>query len=254
MNEFDKNGIHRSVWKDALRLVREAHALPFGSAEEIKARARAFDFLRKRPEKFFASLAHLLQPNASERSIEAALAPLERMDSKLRITDVDIVIRDTDAAEKPAAAPIAVVADNIRSALNMGGIFRTAEFFGAEKIVLCGYTPGPENAQVQKTALGADGFIPSERGGDIREAIPRLKAAGYAIYALETAQNATDIASLQPHLPCALLLGNERFGLDADVLEMADETIVIPSHGRKNSLNVVSALAAALAVVRTKIP
>ena len=68
--------------------------------------------------------------------------------------------------------------------------------------------------------------------------------------ALETADGATDISSFTPIFPCALLLGNERFGLDPDVVAMADEVLVIPSHGMKNSLNVVSAFAVAGAFFR----
>lgn len=248
MHEQEK--IPASVWKKALKLVKTAHSLPFGSEKELKARKTAFDFLRQRPEKQLSQLAHLLQPSSCERAIEAALAPLERMDSKLSIVDSDILIRDTDLAESPDRIRMAIVADNIRSALNMGGIFRTSEFFGAEKIVLCGYTPGPENDKVKKAALGAEEWIECERGGDIRDAVPRLKAQGYKVYALETAENAVDVAKITPTPPFALLLGNERFGLDADVLALADETLVIPSRGRKNSLNVVSALSAACAILR----
>jgi tRNA G18 (ribose-2'-O)-methylase SpoU len=143
-----------------------------------------------------------------------------------------------------------VVADNVRSAFNAGGIFRTADFFGVERLILCGYTPGPDNPQVKKTALGADETTPWERAGDVRDVVDRLHVEGRRVYALETADGATDIAACAPVWPCALLLGNERFGLDPDVVAMADEVLEIPSHGMKNSLNVVSAFAVAAAFFR----
>lgn len=233
-------------WKEAYRLVGAAAASPGDEA----ARRAAFDFLRTAESKRLLAIAHLLQPGASERSVQAALVPLERVDKRAKVTDADMGIRTTDAPGHVDRAAFVVVADNVRSAFNMGGIFRTADFFGAERLVLCGYTPTPENPQVRKTALGADESTPWERVGDVRDAIDRLRAEGRRIYALETVDGATDVARFTPVFPCALLLGNERFGLDPDVVAMADETLEIRSHGLKNSLNVVSAFSVAAAFLR----
>lgn len=233
-------------WKEAYRLVKAAAANPADTA----SRKAAFDFLRTAESKRLLALAHLLQPEASERSLQAALVPLERVDKRAKITDAEMGIRTTDAPGHVDKAAFVVVADNVRSAFNMGGIFRTADFFGAERLVLCGYTPTPENPQVKKTALGADETTPWERVGDVRDAIDRLRAEGRRIYALETVDGATDIAHCVPVFPCALLLGNERFGLDPDVVGLADEVLEIRSHGLKNSLNVVSAFAVAAAFLR----
>ena len=233
-------------WKEAYRLVRQAAERPGDDG----ARAAAFDFLRTAESKRLLALAHLLQPGATARSIQAAIVPLERVDKRAKITDSEMGIRTTDAPGHVDKAPFVVVADNVRSAFNMGGIFRTADFFGAERIVLCGYSPTPENAQVKKTALGADESTPWEQVGDVRDAIDRLRAEGRRIYALETVDGATDIAHAEIVLPCAVLLGNERFGLDPDVVAMADEVLEIRSHGMKNSLNVVSAFAIAGAFLR----
>ena len=234
-------------WKEALRLVQAAFDAPADDA----VRATAFDFLRCAQSKRLIGLAHLLQPGATPRSIQAALVPLERVDKRARVTDAEMGIRTTDSAPGRADwAPFTVVADNVRSAFNAGGLFRTADFFGADRLILCGYTPGPDNPQVKKTALGADEATPWEHAGDVRDVIDRLHDEGRRVYALETADGATDIASCTPVWPCALLLGNERFGLDPDVVAMADEVLEIPSHGMKNSLNVVSAFAVAAAFFR----
>ena len=242
-------------WKDALRLVRTAYdAMDRQSPEADAARAAAFDFLRTSSTKRLLALAHLLQPGATLRSVQAALVPLERVDRRAKVTDSDMGIRTTDTPRSPDRAPFTVVADNIRSAFNAGGIFRTADFFGAERLVLCGYTPTPEHPQVTKTALGADGTVPWEHVADVRDAIDRFHAEGRAVYALETADTAHDIATFAPRFPCALLLGNERFGLDPDVVRMADAVLEIPSHGTKNSINVVSAFAVAAAFLRAALP
>ena len=236
-------------WKKALQLVRAA--LDDGTDA---SRAAAFDFLRTAESKRLVGLAHLLQPGTTPRAIQAALVPLERVDKRAKITDAEMGIRTTDNPTRPPdggrAERLVVVADNVRSAFNAGGIFRTADFFGVERLILCGYTPGPDNPQVKKTALGADATVPWEHAGDIRDVIDRLHAEGYTVYALETADGAADISTVTPSFPCALLLGNERFGLDPDVVAAADAVLEIPSHGMKNSLNVVSAFAVAAAVFR----
>lgn len=238
-------------WKEALHLVHAAYtALDEQAPEADVARAAAFDFLRTATSKRLLALAHLLQPGATLRSIQAALVPLERVDRRAKVTDADMGIRTTDTPRTPDRAPFTVVADNIRSAFNAGGIFRTADFFGAERLFLCGYTPTPEHPQVVKTALGADSTVPWEQVADVRDLIDRLHAEGCAVYALETADTAHDIATFTPRFPCALLLGNERFGLDPDVVRMADAVLEIPSHGTKNSINVVSAFAVAAAFFR----
>ena len=237
-------------WRRALELVRTTLEAADDASAFDAARAAAFDFLRTAESKRLLKIAHLLQPGASARTVQAALVPLERVDKRVKVTDAEMGIRSVDTPRPADRAAYVVVADNLRSAFNAGGVFRTADFFGAEKLVLCGYTPGPENPQVVKTALGADETTPWERANDVREAIDRLRAEGRRIYALETADGARDISTFTPEFPCALLLGNERFGLDPDVVAMADEVLEIRSHGRKNSLNVVSAFAVAAAFFR----
>lgn len=240
------------AWKQALALVRaayEAMDAADDSAAEA-ARTAAFDFLRLSEEKRLIGLAHLLQPGATLRSVQAALVPLERVDRRVKVTDADMGIRTTDSPRIPERAPFTVVADNVRSAFNSGGIFRTADFFGAERLVLCGYTPTPENPQVVKTALGAHETVPWEHAADVRDVIDRLHRSGIAVYALETADKAQNLMDFEPCFPCALLLGNERFGLDPDVVAAADVVLEIPSFGTKNSMNVVSAFAVAAAFLR----
>ncbi len=239
------------AWKAALTLVRAAYEeMSSSESPSDSARAAAFDFLRLSSEKRLLALAHLLQPGATLRSVQAALVPLERVDRRVKVTDADMGIRTVDSPRTPRRAPIVVVADNIRSAFNAGGIFRTADFFGVGELVLCGYTPTPENPQVVKTALGAHETVPWRHAGDVRDVIDELRGRGLAIYALETAAAAKNIMDYSPRFPCALLLGNERFGLDPDVVAAADAVLEIPSFGTKNSMNVVSAFAVAAAFLR----
>jgi tRNA G18 (ribose-2'-O)-methylase SpoU len=200
-----------------------------------------------------AALARLLTPGMTRQQFWSVLVPVEREVAQVKITDIDIL--DSDLPEK-AGTPIhppmrlTVVLDSIRSAFNVGGIFRSAECFGVQEVVLCGYTPLPDQPQVAKAALGTEQRIPWRYAEDILTAIATLKAAGITCYALETVANAPDIADTDWAFPAALILGNERFGLNPEVIAACDAIVRIPLFGRKNSLNVVSAFTIAAYEIR----
>ena len=198
-----------------------------------------------------AKLAKLLEPAMTRRQLWSVLVPVEREVARIKVTDVDILNADL-SADAPVAQPmpLTVVVDSVRSAFNVGGIFRTAECFGAGELVLCGYTPLPDQPQVAKAALGAEALVPWRGAEDVRAAIAELKAAGTPCFALETVAGAPDIAEVAWPFPGALVLGNERFGLDPGVVAACDGAVRISLYGRKNSLNVVSAFAVAAREVR----
>ena len=138
-----------------------------------------------------------------------------------------------------------LVAVNLRSAQNVGALFRTADSLGANKIWLAGYTPTPEHPLVKKTALGAETTVPWEHVTDPIECLERLRRDGIRLVALETTGGATDLAEYAPVFPLALVLGNEVEGLTAMQLARCDETVSIRQHGKKESLNVTIAAAIA---------
>lgn len=164
--------------------------------------------------------------------------PFERLLHKNLQDDEFLVIENdkTDTAQEKI--PLVFVLDNIRSAFNVGSIFRTAECLGAEKIYLCGYTPLPTQWKVEKTAMGTQEYLAWEEAPKLLECLEELKDQGYRIVALETAASATDLYEKFDSEPTAFVLGNERFGLDPEVLKVIDEIRIIPLRGRKNSLNV----------------
>jgi tRNA G18 (ribose-2'-O)-methylase SpoU len=202
-----------------------------------------------------AGLARLLTPGLTQRQFWSALVPVERAVARCKVTDVEILDADLPPEHAPALPPLplTVVADSIRSAFNVGGLFRTAECFGVRELVLCGYTPLPDQPQAARAALGTERLVPWRHAGDIREAVAELREAGTPCIALETVAGAPAVDAFDWPFPCALAVGNERFGLDPDVVRACDGVVRIPLAGRKNSLNVVSALAVALfAVTRTR--
>lgn len=139
----------------------------------------------------------------------------------------------------PPPYPISVIVDNIRSAYNVGSIFRTADSAGVRHVYLTGYSPAPTHRKVAKTALGAEDSVPWSRAPDIDELIDDLKTEGTAIVALERAENAVTFDSFtEADFPLALLLGNEVAGVPERLLEKVDAVLSLPQYGVKTSLNV----------------
>lgn len=237
-------------WRKSLRLVRDAAGTPPGPAREA-ALSAARGFLSAAASPRLRALARLLPPGADDRALLCALVPLERADARTRVTDADLGLTGEDApGAVPDRFPLVAVADNLRSALNVGGLFRTADFFGVEGLWLCGYTADPGHPQVLRSALGAERTVPWRRFDGVREAVGALRAEGRRVYALETSERAVPPDRAAFEWPAALLLGSERFGLDPDVVASADACLSIPGHGAKNSLNVVSAFAVAAHAAR----
>lgn len=201
-----------------------------------------------------AALARLLTPGLTRRQFWSVLVPVERAVARCKVTDVEILDADLSAGAAPTAPrlPLTVVADSLRSAFNLGGLFRTAECFGVSEVVLCGYTPLPTQPQAARAALGAENLVRWRYVEDLRQALAGLKADGVRLVALETVAGAQDLAEAAWTFPCALVLGNERFGLDAEVVGLCDAAVRIPLYGCKNSLNVVSAFAVAAHTIRLR--
>jgi|GEM_PF-211896 len=139
-----------------------------------------------------------------------------------------------------------LIAHNIRSAENVGSLFRTADALGAAKIWIAGYSPGPEHVKVQKTALGAEKSVAWEREEDAKKLFDILRAEGFRMVGLELDPRAVRLDVYQPSADkVALVLGNEVDGIPPWVRDMCDDLIFIPQHGIKESLNV--SVAAAIA-------
>ncbi|MBI3161796.1 MAG: RNA methyltransferase [Chloroflexi bacterium] len=141
---------------------------------------------------------------------------------------------------------LAVLLDNIRSAWNVGSIFRSADGFGFEHVYLCGITPTPESDAVRKTALGADEHITWSSRKDAVKLAADLKMGGWKVIALEGDVRAVPVSKLAPsRKPFVLILGSEVTGVDPELLDLADQIVSIPMHGRKRSLNVAVAFGVA---------
>lgn len=147
---------------------------------------------------------------------------------------------DVQEFKESPKSPLVLVLDNIRSQHNIGSIFRTADAFRLEKLVLCGITATPPNREISKTALGATESMEWTYFEDAVEAADSLKKAGYTLVALEQAEGSIPLNSFCPdkHQKIALVLGNEVMGVSEGVMELCDSCIEIPQFGTKHSLNV----------------
>jgi len=131
-----------------------------------------------------------------------------------------------------------LVVPNIRSAHNVGAMFRTADGAGVDKIYLCGYSPVPPHPQLDKVSLGAEKWVPFEHCQQTGKLLKKLKSQGYNIVALEQTKNSVNIYEWKPEFPLALIVGNEKTGVTKSMLKYCDEAVELPMRGRKKSLNV----------------
>ena len=144
--------------------------------------------------------------------------------------------------------PRALLVPDIRSLQNVGALFRTADGAGWDRLVLCGYTPTPPRAEISKTALGAEAWMPWEYFSDVKTAIAHLRGQGFSVVALEKNESSVDYREFDakkiPKL--ALLLGNETAGVSPEILALCDSVVHLPMRGKKESLNVAVAAAVAM--------
>ena len=153
---------------------------------------------------------------------------------------------------------IVVVLDNVRSAHNVGSVFRTADAFKIDRIFLCGICPTPPSAEIHKSALGAEESVAWEYAGDTAEVIRNLRDnGGYTIVSVEQTVNSVKLDKFDPYSPevgnilknrdmpknmtsrkYALVFGNEVDGVRQDVVDESDFAIEIPQFGMKHSLNI----------------
>jgi len=147
-----------------------------------------------------------------------------------------INIDEFKSAEK---TPITIVLDNVRSALNVGSVFRTSDAFLIENIILCGITSTPPNKEIRKAALGASDSVNWQFEENTIDAVTKLKTNGYHIMGIEQADKSSKLNDFTlSNKPIAVIMGNEVNGVSQDVIDICDEVLEIPQFGTKHSLNI----------------
>ncbi len=137
-----------------------------------------------------------------------------------------------------------LVLPDIRSALNVGALFRTADAVGVSKVYLTGYTPRPTDQfgriqkDIAKSALGAETWVPWEYKKTVSPLLRTLKKNGYTIVAIEQSPRSISYRSIPKKEKIAFVLGPEVSGLSSRILTECDVIAEIPMKGKKESLNV----------------
>lgn len=230
-------------------LIQEVETHWSDPAERRKKLAKLLEGLdwaalhRSEKVKELARLQSRIPENPDYHQFMSLVVPIERAHGR-GVTDPEISARSQDREEaSEARLPLVLVIDNIRSAFNVGSIFRIAECLGIEHVYLCGYTSTPDQDKLKKAAMGTEDLVSWSWEARCNDLLLQLKLKGYRIFALETSDQAKTIEDYCfPEEPTALVFGNERFGLEADTLRLCDALLEIPCQGRKNSLNVAVSL------------
>ena len=152
-------------------------------------------------------------------------------------------VEDFKTADK---TPLVIVLDEVRSALNVGSVFRTADAFACVEVILCGFTATPPHREIMKTALGATESVAWRHFSETETALNALRTEGYVLVAVEQADATIFLQNIDNQLfneqkddvKIALILGNEVDGVSEMAMLMADYVVEIPQFGTKHSLNI----------------
>jgi tRNA G18 (ribose-2'-O)-methylase SpoU len=163
--------------------------------------------------------------------------------------ETNFAVRSRDAAISPEEYgrlpknPLYIILDNLRSAFNVGAIFRLCDVMRVSGLFLCGYTASPPHAKLEKTSMGTVAYVPWTKFESTRDAVLFLKNQGIPVWAAETASTSKRYDAMA--VPCAVgvVFGNEALGVGRDVIELCDDCVEIPVYGFKNSLNVATSCA-----------
>lgn len=146
--------------------------------------------------------------------------------------------KSIDEFRQSEKLPVVAVLENVRSAYNVGSVFRTADAFLLEAIYICGYTAFPPHKEIRKTALGAEETVAWRHFRQISDAIADLRDQGYQIFSAEQAEHSIPLQQFGKHEKVAVIFGNEVTGVEQSTIQLCDGCIEIPQLGMKHSLNV----------------
>lgn len=160
------------------------------------------------------------------------------MPRKLKTIEIErISVEEFQQAEK---MPLVVVLDNVRSMYNIGSVFRTADAFRIEEVLLCGITATPPSNEIHKTALGAEESVAWQYFRETTDAVAYLREKGYTLCAIEQCEGSVMLNDFKKEAgrKYAVFMGNEVKGVQQQVIDECDVCIEIPQFGTKHSMNV----------------
>ena len=157
---------------------------------------------------------------------------------KLSLKELNRV--DVSSFKEQSKTPIRIILDNVRSALNVGSAFRTADAFALEHIYLCGITAQPPHREILKTAIGATESVNWSYHQDVENVVEKLREEGVLVYGVEQVSEPILLQDFQPKpdQTYALVFGNEVKGVSDTIIPLLDACIEVPQFGTKHSLNI----------------
>jgi tRNA G18 (ribose-2'-O)-methylase SpoU len=134
----------------------------------------------------------------------------------------------------------------LRSNVNLSRIVRTAGCCGVETVICCGHAK-----IIDKIARDSvDDENPASVAVRVHRTLPpplrELKRAGYRLVGLEQTSGSQSLYEYRFERRSVLVVGNERLGLDEEVLRLIEEVVEIPVFGLPHAYNVATATAMAL--------
>jgi tRNA G18 (ribose-2'-O)-methylase SpoU len=168
------------------------------------------------------------------------LSPPELSDFMNRkLKNEELGRKDQHEFKKAKKSKVVVALNKIRSAHNVGSIFRTSDAFLVEEILLGEFSPKPPQREIMKTALGATETVDWRSVESLKDELLELKKKGYRIFSIEQAERSHSLGQFEfTDEPCVIVLGNEVEGVDQDIIDLSDSVIEIPQLGSKHSFNV----------------
>ncbi|MBQ6079024.1 MAG: RNA methyltransferase [Muribaculaceae bacterium] len=147
---------------------------------------------------------------------------------------------DLEDYKKVQKLPVTLVMDNVRSEMNVGSVFRTADAFLIERVCLCGITPQPPKPEIHKTALGAEDAVVWQYFSTTIEVVKELRAQGYVIVSIEQVHDSVSLEHFVVNngQKIAVVFGNEVKGVSQEVVDASDVCVEVPQEGTKHSLNI----------------
>ncbi|MEO6638333.1 MAG: RNA methyltransferase [Ginsengibacter sp.] len=148
--------------------------------------------------------------------------------------------KTVDEVKRAEKIPVVVILENIRSAYNVGSVFRTADAFLIEAIYICGYTAKPPHKEITKTALDAQNSVDWKYFENAKLAVTELREKKYKVYAIEQVTDSISLQNFAEHNEnkVGFVFGNEVSGVEQDTIALCDGCIEIPQFGMKHSLNI----------------
>lgn len=159
---------------------------------------------------------------------------------------------DSAADLSPQGPRLVALLDNIRSIHNAGSMFRTADGVGLAHLYLCGITATPAHPKLAKAALGTEQTVKWSYSPNGPATAEQVAGQGYMLWALERlpGEGRSLFGLALPEQPLALVVGNEKAGVDPAILALCDEVVHLPMGGHKTSLNAAVAFGVAVYTLR----